>query len=108
MNKSEIPTDGDYGAKKGIPAGRPGAENDMAQAALMLATNQYMYGQVRVFVCASWHVPFSESFYASHRLLLSMAGTSWFMDKLVEISNVHTYCTILHVCVDRENLPESR
>ncbi|KAF8901260.1 hypothetical protein CPB85DRAFT_1227996 [Mucidula mucida] len=46
VNKSEIPTDGDYGAKKGIPAGRPGAENDMAQAALMLATNQYMYGQV--------------------------------------------------------------
>ncbi|KAF9003460.1 NAD(P)-binding protein [Hymenopellis radicata] len=33
-DKSEIPTEGDYGAKKGIPAGQHGAEDDMAQAAL--------------------------------------------------------------------------
>ncbi|KAK0443535.1 hypothetical protein EV421DRAFT_1946871 [Armillaria borealis] len=46
QNKSTIPTDTDYGEKKGIPAGRPGKEEDMAQAALMLATNQYAYGQV--------------------------------------------------------------
>jgi len=45
LNKSEIPTGDDYGEKKGIPAGRPGAEEDMAQAALMLACNEYAYGQ---------------------------------------------------------------
>jgi len=44
-NKSHIPTGDDYGEKKGIPAGRPGSEIDMAQAALMLACNQYAYGQ---------------------------------------------------------------
>jgi len=46
-NKSHIPgsENEDYGAKKGIPAGRPGNEQDMAQAALMLACNQYAYGQ---------------------------------------------------------------
>lgn len=45
-NKSTIPTGEDYGEKKGIPAGRPGSEEDMAQAVLMLACNQYAYGQV--------------------------------------------------------------
>ncbi|KAH7914384.1 hypothetical protein BJ138DRAFT_1143913 [Hygrophoropsis aurantiaca] len=44
-NKSHIPTNGDYGEKKGIPAGRPGRDEDMAQAALMFACNQYAYGQ---------------------------------------------------------------
>ncbi|EMD40343.1 hypothetical protein CERSUDRAFT_130104 [Gelatoporia subvermispora B] len=44
-NKSQIPTGDDYGEKKGIPAGRPGREEDMAQAALFLACNQYMWGQ---------------------------------------------------------------
>jgi hypothetical protein len=47
-NKSQIPVDdtSDYREQKGIPAGRPGAETDMAQTALFLACNQYMYGQV--------------------------------------------------------------
>lgn len=45
-NKSDIPTGSDFGQKKGIPAGRPGKEADMAQAALMLACNEYAYGQV--------------------------------------------------------------
>ncbi|KAJ3826816.1 NAD(P)-binding protein [Lentinula raphanica] len=44
-NKSTIPTGDDYGEKKGIPAGRPGRDEDMAQAVLMLACNQYAYGQ---------------------------------------------------------------
>ncbi|KAI4527135.1 NAD(P)-binding protein [Schizophyllum commune Loenen D] len=45
LNKSEIPVDESYGEKKGIPAGRPGADEDMAKAALVLACNQYAYGQ---------------------------------------------------------------
>lgn len=45
-NKSTIPTGEDYGKKKGVPAGRPGNEKDIAQAVLMLACNQYAYGQV--------------------------------------------------------------
>jgi len=45
MNKSTIPTGEDYGEHKGIPAGRPGSDEDMAQAALLLACNQYAYGQ---------------------------------------------------------------
>jgi len=45
INKSTIPTDESYGEKKGIPAGRPGRDEDMAQAVLMLACNQYAYGQ---------------------------------------------------------------
>lgn len=45
-NKSKIPTGDDYGEKKGVPAGRPGNDKDMAQAVLMLACNQYAYGQV--------------------------------------------------------------
>ncbi|KZT29457.1 NAD-P-binding protein [Neolentinus lepideus HHB14362 ss-1] len=44
-NKSEIPTDESYGEKKGIPAGRPGAEEDMAQLILSMAVNEYLYGQ---------------------------------------------------------------
>jgi len=44
-NKSYIPTDG-YRDKKSIPAGRPGKEDDMAQAVLMLAVNDYANGQV--------------------------------------------------------------
>ncbi|KAH8107429.1 NAD-binding protein [Phellopilus nigrolimitatus] len=44
-NKSRIPTGNDFGAKKGIPAGRPGRDEDMAQAVLMLACNEYAYGQ---------------------------------------------------------------
>ncbi|EJD04805.1 NAD-binding protein [Fomitiporia mediterranea MF3/22] len=43
-NKSELPVDESYGAKKGIPAGRPGRDEDMAQAILALACNQYAYG----------------------------------------------------------------
>lgn len=46
-NKSQIPAGDDYGEQKGIPAGRPGAEADMAQAALFLATCQYAYNTVR-------------------------------------------------------------
>ena len=58
QNKSTIPTDDSYGKKKGIPAGRPGGEEDMAQTALFLACNQYLYGQVRTmclmqYWCAS-------------------------------------------------------
>jgi hypothetical protein len=46
LNKSQISVGDDYGEKKGIPAGRPGGEEDIAQAALLLACNQYAYGQV--------------------------------------------------------------
>ncbi|KAK0450312.1 uncharacterized protein EV420DRAFT_1621946 [Desarmillaria tabescens] len=49
QNKSTIPAGMDYGEKKGIPAGRPGKEEDIAQAALMLATDQYAYGQRHCF-----------------------------------------------------------
>ncbi|EKM61520.1 uncharacterized protein PHACADRAFT_112207 [Phanerochaete carnosa HHB-10118-sp] len=45
QNKSQIPAGNDYGEKKGIPASRPGAETDMAQTALYIACNQYLYGQ---------------------------------------------------------------
>ncbi|KAG1755405.1 hypothetical protein EDB19DRAFT_1955167 [Suillus lakei] len=45
LNKSQIPLGEDYGENKGIPAGRPGRDEDIAQAALMLACNQYAYGQ---------------------------------------------------------------
>lgn len=44
-NKSQLPHGEEFGRKKGIPADRPGREEDMAQAALMLACNQYAYGQ---------------------------------------------------------------
>lgn len=33
-NKSQIPVSEDYGEKKGIPAGRPGRDEDIAQAGL--------------------------------------------------------------------------
>ena len=45
-NKSEIPVDESYGEKKGIPAGRPGQDEDIAQAILLLTCNEYAYGQV--------------------------------------------------------------
>ncbi|KAK0235441.1 hypothetical protein EDD85DRAFT_843032 [Armillaria nabsnona] len=45
-NKSAITSE--RGHKEGIPAGRAGRDEDMAQAALMLATNQYAYGQTIV------------------------------------------------------------
>ncbi|KAJ3479108.1 hypothetical protein NLI96_g9290 [Meripilus lineatus] len=47
-NKSSIPTNDDFAEKKGIPAGRPGEDKDMAQLALCLACNEYMYGQTVV------------------------------------------------------------
>ena len=50
-SKSQIKADQHYGAQKGIPAGRPGSELDMAQIALFLACNEYMYGQVS-FICS--------------------------------------------------------
>ncbi|KAI0265085.1 NAD-P-binding protein [Gloeopeniophorella convolvens] len=43
-NKSKL-DDPDFAEKKGIPAGRAGSDEDMAQAALLLAVNQYAYGQ---------------------------------------------------------------
>ncbi|KAH7930696.1 NAD(P)-binding protein [Leucogyrophana mollusca] len=46
--KSLIPAGDDYREEKGIPAGRPGRDEDMAQAALMLACNQYAYNQTLV------------------------------------------------------------
>ncbi|KAJ3867704.1 hypothetical protein EV359DRAFT_78297 [Lentinula novae-zelandiae] len=45
ISESEIPTGDNYGERKGIPAGRPGMDEDIAQAVLMLACNQYAYGQ---------------------------------------------------------------
>ena len=53
QNKSQIEAGKDYGEKKGIPANRPGAETDMAQTALYIACNQYLYGQVSVHVAQS-------------------------------------------------------
>ncbi|KAI6130275.1 hypothetical protein EDD16DRAFT_1689653 [Pisolithus croceorrhizus] len=44
-NKSHLPHGEEFGKGKGIPANRPGQEEDVAQAALMLACNQYAYGQ---------------------------------------------------------------
>ncbi|KAI0775881.1 NAD(P)-binding protein [Trametes elegans] len=44
-NKSALEVPPDYGEKKGIPAGRPGRDEDMAQTALYIATNEYLYGQ---------------------------------------------------------------
>ncbi|KIK62802.1 hypothetical protein GYMLUDRAFT_990266 [Collybiopsis luxurians FD-317 M1] len=45
-NKSSIPESRELGEKKRIPAGRPGRDEDIAQAVLMLACNQYAYGQI--------------------------------------------------------------
>ncbi|KAL7282667.1 hypothetical protein ACG7TL_004140 [Trametes sanguinea] len=44
-NKSHMEVPPDYGEKKGIPAGRPGRDEDMAQTALYIASNEYLYGQ---------------------------------------------------------------
>ncbi|EJF62268.1 NAD(P)-binding protein [Dichomitus squalens LYAD-421 SS1] len=44
-NKSGMEVGPDYGETKGIPAGRPGRGEDMAQLALFLACNEYAYGQ---------------------------------------------------------------
>lgn len=60
-NKSHIPAGEKYRDEKGIPAGRPGKDEDMAQAVLMLATNQYMSGQVRLGTWALWVVLTSDS-----------------------------------------------
>lgn len=46
-NKSHVDSEG-YREKKLIPAGRPGKEEDMAQAILMLAVNNYINGQTVV------------------------------------------------------------
>jgi NAD(P)-dependent dehydrogenase (short-subunit alcohol dehydrogenase family) len=46
QNKSSISTGASFGEKKGIPANRPGADADMAQAALYLACNQYAFNSV--------------------------------------------------------------
>jgi len=43
--KSHIPAGEQYREEKQIPAGRPGRDQDMAQAVLMLAVNQYASGQ---------------------------------------------------------------
>lgn len=45
QQKSHIPAGEEYREEKGIPAGRPGKDEDMAQAVLMLAANQYATGQ---------------------------------------------------------------
>jgi len=44
-NKSHRPAEG-FRNEKGIPAGRPGRDQDMAQAVLHLAVNQYANGHV--------------------------------------------------------------
>ncbi|KAI0650380.1 NAD(P)-binding protein [Trametes meyenii] len=44
-NKSVMEVPPDYGERKGIPAERPGREEDMAQTALFIACNEYLYGQ---------------------------------------------------------------
>ena len=47
LNKSEE-EDVEWAAKKGIPAGRPGRDEDMAQAVLFLTSCEYAYGQVNI------------------------------------------------------------
>lgn len=42
--KSHIDASG-YRDDKGIPAGRPGKDEDMAQTVLMMVSNQYLQGQ---------------------------------------------------------------
>lgn len=51
--KSQIPVGDDFGAQKGIPAGRPGREEDLAQVAIAIACNEYMYGET-VAVEGGW------------------------------------------------------
>ncbi|KAG1752507.1 uncharacterized protein EDB91DRAFT_1234529 [Suillus paluster] len=48
FNKSQIPVGENYGENKGIPVCRPGRDEVIAQAALLLACNQYAYGQALV------------------------------------------------------------
>lgn len=43
--KSFIPAEG-FREKKGVPAGRPGKDEDIAQVVLSLAVNTYINGQV--------------------------------------------------------------
>ncbi|EIW83268.1 NAD(P)-binding protein [Coniophora puteana RWD-64-598 SS2] len=45
QGKSNIPTDSDWVKQNKPPAGRAGRDEDMAQAAIMLAVNQYAFGQ---------------------------------------------------------------
>jgi len=44
-NKSEIPADSAMMKRNQVPAGRAGCEKDMAQAAIMFAVTQYLFGQ---------------------------------------------------------------
>lgn len=71
INKSSIPVDDSYGEMKGIPAGRPGRDEDMAQAILMLACNQYAYGQVSDSDALTHSPRIFIDFRISHRPLLS-------------------------------------
>jgi len=50
--KSHIPVEG-FGENKGVPAGRPGKDDDIAQLVLMLAVNTYVNGQ-NVIVDGGW------------------------------------------------------
>ncbi|GJE89565.1 NAD(P)-dependent dehydrogenase [Phanerochaete sordida] len=45
QNKSVIEGGEEYGRRNGIPANRAGSERDMAQTALYIACNQYLWGQ---------------------------------------------------------------
>lgn len=56
-----------------IPADRIGLDEEIAQAALMLACNQYAYGKVCIFNVA----------FTSLRRLQSMAVTFWHMAYLL-------------------------
>ena len=67
-NKSAIPVDEPFGEKKGIPAGRPGRDEDIAQAVLSLACNQYAYGSV----CFPCHCGEHATNLYCHRHSLSM------------------------------------
>lgn len=49
--KSHLPAD-NFGEKKGVPAGRPGKDSDIAQLVLMLAVNTYVNGQVPCYFCS--------------------------------------------------------
>lgn len=62
-NKSELPSGEEYGEQKGIPANRPGSEEDMAQVALMLACNQYAYGQVSTTFLAYYKIGFKVNLF---------------------------------------------
>jgi NAD(P)-dependent dehydrogenase (short-subunit alcohol dehydrogenase family) len=51
--KSDIPPDSDSVKEAQIPAGRAGRDEDIAQAAIMLAVNQYAFGQT-VAIDGGW------------------------------------------------------